>query len=43
MQRRPELILVAVGIVEIDDGAFVTVSGCLYRVGVRYLVLIEAT
>jgi hypothetical protein len=41
MHRRPEFILVAVGIGEIDDGAFVAVGGRLYRVRMRDLVLIE--
>src|SRR5262249_57864181 len=32
MRRRPELILVAIGIGEIDDGAFVAFRGRLHRI-----------
>ena len=41
MDRRPEFILVAVRIGEINDGAFVAFGGCRYRLRVRDFVLIE--
>src|SRR5262249_14427673 len=41
MRRRPELILVAIGIGEIDDGAFIAFRGCLHRIGVWDFMLIE--
>src|SRR5262249_13627483 len=43
MNWRPELILVAVRIGEIDDRAFVAFRGRLYRIGVWDFMLIEPT
>jgi hypothetical protein len=38
---RPELVLIAVRIGEANDSAFITLTGCLYRIRVRDFVLIE--